>query len=179
MSEDELEALRFPVGRFAPSGSRDAESVRADLEALERFPELLDTQLERMRVQQGWEDRGYRAGSWTGADIVRHLADSHLNGYVRTMMALTDPDYTVQPYDQNGWAEQPLSDVPVDESATLLRTLHRRWAALLRAVPPERFDEEFQHPEWGGLTIRTLVELYVWHGRHHLGHLNLIAEAEG
>jgi len=76
-----------------------------------------------------------RYKSWTVRQIVHHLADSHLNGYVRFRLALTEDRPTIKNYDRARWAE--LSDsktADVELSLSLLESLHARWAMLLRTL---------------------------------------------
>jgi len=42
-------------------------------------------------------DTPYRTGGWTVRQVVHHLADSHLNWYVRAKLALTEQEPTIQP----------------------------------------------------------------------------------
>ena len=49
----------------------------------------------------------YRPGGWTVCQVVHHLADSHLNAYVRTKLALTEEMPVIKPCDEAAWAELP------------------------------------------------------------------------
>jgi hypothetical protein len=31
-----------------------------------------------------------------------------------------------------------------------------------------------RHPEWGPISIGWIVQMYSWHGRHHLGHIDIV-----
>ena len=60
-------------------------------------------------------------------------------------------------------------------SLALVDAVHQRWSALLDALPDEAFARTLVHPERGPMTLDTLVQMYAWHGRHHLGHLQILA----
>ena len=47
--------------------------------------------------------------------------------------------------------------------------------AYLDALPDETFARTLVHPDRGPMTLDTLVQMYAWHGRHHLGHLQILA----
>jgi hypothetical protein len=49
----------------------------------------------------------YREGGWTLRQVVHHLADSHLNAYIRFKLALTEDEPTIKPYDEASWAALP------------------------------------------------------------------------
>lgn len=71
-------------------------------------------------------DTPYREGGWTLRQLAHHVPDSHLNAYVRTRLALTEPEPTIKPYEEQLWAELPDSRLDVDVSLELLRALHTR-----------------------------------------------------
>lgn len=106
----------------------------------ELLPELLHlpTQLEQTVLGLSDEqlDTPYRVGGWTVRQVVHHVADSHLNAYLRTKLALTEAEPLIKPYDENLWAVLPDSALPVASSLELLRGLHTRWVALLEKLAP-------------------------------------------
>src|SRR5512140_3635639 len=104
----------------------DIEMLPRNLEAAVRG--LTDAQL----------DTPYRDGGWTVRQVVHHLADSHMNAFVRMKLALTEDNPPVKPYDQDKWACQPdVLGVPLESSLQILRGLHARWTLLFRALPAE------------------------------------------
>ena len=112
--------------------------------------------------------------------LVHHVADSHMNAYVRTRLALTEDNPTIKPYDEAKWAE--LSDArsqPINGSLQMLDVLHTRWVALLGTLTPAQFGRTMMHPENGPMTIDSLLELYSWHGRHHVAHVSELRKRSG
>ena len=122
-------------------------------------------------------DTPYRAGGWTARQVVHHLPDSHMNSYVRFKWALTEDRPIIKPYDERLWASLPDSGGQVADSLDLLDALHRRWTALLRSLSWAQLQREFMHPDSGAATLAVTVGSYAWHGRHHLAHLELVANA--
>jgi hypothetical protein len=42
------------------------------------------------------------------------------------------------------------------------------------------FNRGFYHPERDGvLTLKQLLALYAWHGRHHVAHITSLRKREG
>jgi hypothetical protein len=104
--------------------------------------------------------------------VAHHLPDSHVNAYVRTKLALTESQPTVKPYNEKLWAE--LLDVkatPVETSLVLLEMVHARWVALLRSLSSEDFSRTMLHPENGIIDLDFILQMYSWHGRHHVAHI--------
>jgi len=126
-------------------------------------------------------DTPYRAGGWTPRQVVHHLADSHINAYVRVRIVVTEPQPTVRPYDEQAWARLPDAQFgPIDVSLRLLDALHERWAALGRALTPEQLAPAYHHRAHGKprRLDATLAE-YAWHGNHHVAHVTSLRERKG
>jgi len=113
--------------------------------------------------------------------VVDHVPDSHMNAYCRFKLALTEDEPTIKPYEEAKWAELPDSQrVPIDVSLDLLDALHERWVALLKSMDNADFNRGFHHPERDGvLTLKQLLALYAWHGRHHVAHITSLRKREG
>ena len=82
--------------------------------------------------------------------MIHHLADSHINAYVRFRLALTEQAPLIKPYNEKAWAE--LADAlsaPIDLSLSLLDSIHGRWVVLLRSMKEEDFSRIYRHPESG------------------------------
>jgi len=160
---------RYPVGKFDPE---DATPLAEAIEMIAALPHELQKAVARLTMKQ--VDTPYRDGGWTARQVVHHLADSHLNCYVRFRLALTEASPTIKPYDEKAWAE--LSDAkggPLDMSIVLLEGLHARWAALMRGMSANDFQRTYVHPDRGQLSLERTARLYAWHCRHHLAHIAL------
>lgn len=170
MTDAALESLRFPVGKFKADPNADMSAM---IDQIAAAPDAIANVAESMTPAQ--LQSPYRPGGWTGAQVVHHVADSHVNAYIRTRFALVEDNFTVKPYDENVWSQLADATQPnVAPSIAILRGLHARWATLLRTLTPEQFQRPLLHPERGPMTLHNLVQLYAWHGRHHAGHLKSI-----
>lgn len=123
-------------------------------------------------------DTPYRPGGWTVRQLVHHVADSHVNGYIRLKLALTEENPTIKPYEQDRWAELPDSRLPIETSLTLLGSVHERWSTLWTSVTDADLSRTFQHPELGPLTLDTHLQIYGWHSRHHVAHITALRQRE-
>lgn len=168
---------RYPIGKFrrAEANVTDHAAAIATLAAL---PEKLRAALHGLSDAQ--LDTPYREGGWTVRQLVHHVADSHMNAYVRIRLALTEDWPTIKPYDEKVWAQLPDSKTaPVDISVDLLEALHRRWTLLLRSLSEKQWQRGYTHPENGRQTIAEAAALYEWHSRHHLAHITELRKRNG
>ncbi len=112
-------------------------------------------------------------GEWTVAQNVHHLADSHMNSFIRLKLILTEDKPPLKPYLQEKWAELPDShDLPVASSLALLKGLHERWCVLLEQLQEEDWTRSGMHPEIGAVTPDDLLRIYAGHGEGHIDQIN-------
>jgi hypothetical protein len=170
--------LRYPIGRFAAPSASSPETRAHAIAHIEATPARIRSAVEGLIDAQLREP--YRESGWTVAQVVHHLADSHVNSYVRFKLAVTKDNPLIVSYDEARWAELPdASSADLGPSLAMLGGVHARWTALLRSFGPEEFARTFNHPEMGPVTLDRAVELYAWHGRHHEAHILGLRERKG
>jgi hypothetical protein len=167
----DLEQLRYPVGRFERlKGPLDAAARAVLIDTIERTPATF-LSLTKGRTD-GQLDTPYRPQGWTVRQVVHHVADSHMNAYIRMKFAVTEDAPAIKAYDEAKWAELPEAKTgPVEMSLALLDALHRRWLMFLRALADADFAKAYVHPELGRVPLDEALALYGWHCRHHTGHI--------
>jgi hypothetical protein len=170
---DDLETLRYPVGRMPRvPDPLDAATRAMHVSILSEAPAQFRALAVALTPAQ--IDRPYRPGGWTLRQVFHHVPDSHMQAYIRMKWAVTEDSPHVKTYDEVLWASLPeASTAPIEISLALLEALHARWVAFLDALPEPMWRRTFQHPEWGLVTIDESVTMYSWHSRHHAAHLQL------
>ncbi|MGB6429781.1 MAG: putative metal-dependent hydrolase [Candidatus Acidiferrales bacterium] len=169
--------LRYPIGKLERKSALSPDERRNAIEQIAETPALLSDAVAGLTQAQ--LDTPYREGGWTVRQLVHHVADSHMNAFVRFKLALTEQDPTIKPYHQELWAELHDSKLPIEISMSLLIALHQRWVDLLRAMKPEDFARTIRHPEMGQVTLDGNVAIYSWHGRHHVAHVTALRKRKG
>lgn len=166
---------RFPVGKFAWPETVSEEDRQKLIAQIEEMPAKLRAAVQGLSEAQ--LDTPYREGGWTVRQVAHHLADSHMNAFIRFKLALTEDEPTIKPYEQQKWAELPDGKTaPIEVSLVLLDSLHRRWVMLIKSIKPEDFARTFRHPELGLVTLERNLALYAWHSRHHVAHVTSMRE---
>jgi hypothetical protein len=170
--------LRYPIGRFDYKQTVEPAAIPALIDQVAALPAQLRGATGGLEQQQ--LDTPYREGGWTVRQTVHHVADSHMNSYIRLRLALTETEPTIRPYEQQLWAElHDARTAPVGVSLQLLDSLHARWVLLLKSLNPGDFSRTFRHPELGLIRLDTNLALYAWHGRHHTAHVTDLRRREG
>jgi len=170
--------LRYPIGPFQRP-DRLSEAERASrVDEIASLPAALRAAVARLEDAQ--LDTPYRPGGWTVRQVVHHLADSHMNAYVRLRLALTEDIPEIRTYREERWAELlDARSAPLCLSLDLIDSLHARWVMLLRSLTPGEMARTLRHPEIGTLSLDQLTALYAWHGRHHLTHITSLRGRQG
>ncbi|MEP7320207.1 MAG: DinB family protein, partial [Panacibacter sp.] len=112
---------------------------------------------------------------------VHHVADSHMNAYIRFKLGLTENNPAIKPYEEQDWAK--LADVealPINISLTLLHALHQRWYTAIKDITEDQWERTVFHPEHKiNMSLWHLLGMYAWHGRHHVKHITTLRERKG
>ncbi len=173
-----MEDLSYPIGKFRPEPEVTDLKRSQFIDDIAAAPAALRATVSRLSDEQ--LDTPYRPGGWTVRQVVHHLPDSHMNAYIRFRLALTETGPTIKPYNQQLWAE--LSDArtgDIEMSLKLFEGLHQRWVLLLRSMKPEDFQRKFVHPESGVSVLERTLQMYAWHGKHHVAHITSLKKRMG
>ena len=94
---------RFPIGHFEINGGITEAQRMEWMNDIEQLPSLLIAAVKGLTQEQ--LDTPYRDGGWTVRQVVHHIADSHMNSYMRFKLALTEDRPTIKPYYEDRFAE--------------------------------------------------------------------------
>jgi len=167
------EQLRYPIGRMVLPAHFDAPWRAQAIQIIADTPTKLAQAVAGMSEEQ--LGTSYRPGGWTVRQVVHHVADSHINAYVRFKLALTETEPAVRNYDEAAWAElEDTRRVPIEVSLELLDALHTRWVVLLQAMRESDFQRTLVHPKNGVRTLDQMLATYAWHGPHHVAQVKLV-----
>jgi uncharacterized damage-inducible protein DinB len=169
--------LRYPVGERPQQISYSSREREVLIQTIEDAPENLARAVADFSISQ--LETPYREGGWTVREVVHHMADSHINGFVRMKLALTEDTPTVSTYERNEWPKLADSRMPIDASVMLLTALHARWTVLLRSIPDQDWIRGFRNPQTGLITLEQALAIYDWHSRHHVAHITGLRERMG
>ena len=170
-----LEALKFPVGKFQKPELITKEIIDSAISDIENFPNLVKVEIENLDEKD--LNLRYRPKGWTISQVVHHCADSHINSYVRFKLALTEDLPTIKPYEESLWAELPDSKLSPFVSLKLLEALHERWVFILKSLSDDDLNKEFIHPEQSEtISLKENILIYSWHCQHHLAHIRQAKE---
>lgn len=171
-----IEDLRYPIGKFQFPSHYSKSDIEDNIHTICHFPQVLKETVKYLSDEQ--LNTPYRPDGWTVRQLVHHLADSHMNSYVRFKWTLTEAEPTIKAYDEKAWAE--LADAKndaIEPSLLLLTALHLKWTNLLNNLNEKDMNKAFIHPENGKhIRLYENIALYAWHCNHHLAHIIKLIE---
>lgn len=166
-----IEKLKYPIGTFKIPENISKEDITLWITQLKSFPERLKQAVLPLSDKQ--LDTPYRPGGWTIRQVIHHLADTHMNIFMRVKLALTEDHPIIKPFQQDAWVE--LSDslyYPIEPSLKILEGIHERLAYLFENLTEDDLKKKFTHPGYNKVfTIEQVIGLFTWHGNHHLAHI--------
>lgn len=170
---------RYPIGRYEHEGEVPLSLREKWISEIEELPIRLKEAVKDLTEEQ--LNLEYREGGWRLRQVVHHIADSHMNAFIRFKLALTEDAPTIKPYLEEKWAELwDSADADIDVSITLLEALHKRWVILLRTMTDADYAKKFYHPESQRMIeLDYNVGLYAWHGKHHVAHITTLRNIVG
>lgn len=164
------EQLRYPIGKFAPNDSYSNDELKKLIGVIEALPAELEKSVKNLSASQ--LDTPYREGGWTVRQVVHHLADSHMNAYIRFKWTLTEEKPVIKAYEEKLWAETQDAKADPAISLSLIKALHAKWVMLIKGLSDNDLQRSFIHPETKKeIKLERMVGLYAWHCQHHLAHI--------
>src|ERR1700678_1467552 len=128
---------RYPVGKFRRPESITPADRAVAIAAIAAMPAKLSAAVKGLDAKQ--LATPYRDGGWTVQQLVHHIADSHMNAFIRIRLALTEDWPTINAYDEKAWAMlHDSTAAPVGWSVAVIEGLHGRWVMLLEPVKDEQ-----------------------------------------
>ena len=173
-----MDNQQYPIGKYVeqPFSEKQLQEWLNDIRFL---PENLEHAV--LNLDEAQLETPYREGGWTVKQLVHHVADSHMNAYIRFKLGLSEDNPMIKPYNQDAWAQMPdTKNLPINLSFTILHAVHRRWYEILINITPEQWNRTVVHPEYNKqMTLWYLLGMYAWHSRHHTAHINSLRERMG
>ena len=163
--------VKYPIGKLQVPEKVTFENIQKWIKEIETYTIRLRETVDTLSEEE--LSKTYREGAWTVRQLVHHIADSQLNMYQRLKLALTDDNPTVPAFNEEKWAIQPDTELPVESSIKMLEGINERIVSLGNNLTEEQLDRAFTHQTNGKITVATKVAKLSWHEEHHLAHIKI------
>ena len=171
-----MEHLSYPIGKFTRPTEFDEVAVSSWLETIRHAPMIIRSLVSKLSPEQ--MAKSYRPDGWSIQTIIHHLADMHMNAFLRCKLALAEENPVVMAVPEKAFAVQADGMTGVEDSLKILEGVHARWSVLLQSLSREQWDRGFVHPaNQRVMSLHFTLAMYAWHAQHHIEHIKLaIAE---
>lgn len=179
MTTEELEQLRYPIGKFDCPKQISKEHIDDWISVLEHFPKRLENLVGHLSDTQ--LDTPYRPEGWTVRQVIHHVSDSHHHSYIRFKWALTEDKPVIKYYYEQLWAELPdAKTAPIQMSLNHLKAVHNKLVYFLKLLTEEQLNLSFIHPEHNNeVLLKQNIGIYAWHSSHHYAHIENLLKRKG
>lgn len=163
-------------GPFIPPTAFTMDYIKESIARLAKFPDDLERVVKGLTKEQ--LAMPYREAGWRLAQVIHHVADSHMQAFSRFKLTLTEDTPTIKPYIQNAWADTVDSlEGDVQWSVDLIKALHKRFVLLMDYMSEDDFKKSYFHPEYQKtFSLEYVAGMYAWHGYHHLQQIEMYLE---
>jgi hypothetical protein len=169
----DIEYLKYPIGKFAKPDSVSEQQLKEAISYLKEFPIYLAQTVSLFTETQ--LETPYRPGGWTVKEVVHHLADSHMNMFLRFKLALAEESPTISPYNESVWSKMEDYKLPVTIGLNLVSGVHSKLGALMDVMQTADFERTYFHPESKSyVPLFDVINFYKWHSEHHLAHIQYL-----
>ena len=178
MTNQELEKLKYPIGKFDFPKEITESHIKEWISILEQLPIRLEKLVKNLNNQQ--LDTQYRPDGWTVRQVIHHISDSHHNSYTRFKWAMTENNPVIKAYNETAWAKQHDYSEPIENSLLHIRVIHAKLVHFVKGLSFKDLKRTFIHPD-GNETVALMENLgiYAWHSNHHYAHIERLMEREG
>lgn len=162
---------QFPIGKLQVPEQVKEQHIHQWLEEIDSYASRLRKVVESLTDEQ--LKKKYREDSWNVRQLVHHITDSQINMYQRLKLALTNDHPTVPPFDQDEWAIQPDTHLPVEPSLQILEGINQRIVALGKQLANDDLKRAFTLDGHGEILVAEKIAKLSWHAEHHLAHIKI------
>ena len=175
----DINKLKYPLGQYEAPKEITDEHIKKWVQNIENLPEKLEVLTKGLTLSE--LNYPYRPEGWNIKKVVHHLADSHMNSFVRFKLTVTEDNPTIKPYHEALWANTPDANTDdINPSMSILKGLHSRWTMFLKNLESSDLNRTYFHPEdQKQYTLKWMIGLYSWHCKHHLAHIEQALKHKG
>jgi uncharacterized damage-inducible protein DinB len=142
---------------------------KGKIQAIRSLPKELNAAIAGLSDEQ--LNTPYRDGGWNPRQIVHHIADSHINAFVRMKLILTEDNPKLKTYDQDLWARMNDYSRDIAPSIAIVSGVQERMANLLEDASETDLSKTADHPDNGLMSLQNLLDLYAEHGKNHVNQI--------
>lgn len=171
-----LELLKYPVGRFVMSSKITDEDVKEYIKILENLPTELAKTVKNFDDEKF--DSPYRENGWTVQQVITHVADAHSRAYIRFKQGLEDNKIVVKPHNEMKLPHfGGIQNNAVQIALQTIYNVHQSWVLDLKSLSEQELNLSFFYPDAGRqMSLPEFLAIFAWHSKHHFSHIKSLKD---
>lgn len=171
-----LELLKYPVGRFVMSSKITDEDVKEYIKILENLPTELAKTVKNFDDEKF--DSPYRENGWTVQQVITHVADAHSRAYIRFKQGLEDNKIVVKPHNEMKLLHfGGIQNNAVQIALQTIYNVHQSWVLDLKSLSEQELNLSFFYPDAGRqMSLPEFLAIFAWHSKHHFAHIKSLKD---
>jgi uncharacterized damage-inducible protein DinB len=173
---NDLELLKYPVGRFAMPTKITDEDVQKYIEILENLPNELAKTIANFDDEKF--NTPYRENGWTVQQVITHVAEAHSRAYVRFKQGLEENKIVVKPNNEKNVLDfSHIRNSAVQIALQTITNVHDNWVLDLKSLSEQELKLSFFYPDAGRtMPIPEFLAIFAWHSKHHFAHIKSLKD---
>ncbi|WP_044207911.1 DinB family protein [Flammeovirga sp. OC4] len=116
---------------------------------------------------------------WSIKEIIIHLADSEVNAFLRYRTIIAEPTNDTFVVDEWKWSQElKYQNQPLDHYLNLFESLRSITVHQLQLCEESDWDKYVIHKDFGKITLKMWLELYVDHFEQHMNQIERTSKIE-
>jgi hypothetical protein len=121
-----------------------------------------------------------RAGQWSAAEVVHHLADSEMNSAIRLRKLLCEDGAQLQGYDQDLYAVRlRYNERPLEPALLAFQAARATSLQIINGLDEDDWRRAGTHSEHGAYTMEDWLRIYAAHAHQHADQIRRVQRELG
>ncbi|OWR14544.1 YfiT family bacillithiol transferase [Chryseobacterium sp. VAUSW3] len=173
---NDLELLKYPIGRFAMPTKITDEDVQEYIKILENLPTELTKTVENFDDEKF--NTPYRENGWTVQQVITHVAEAHSIAYVRFKQGLEENKIVAKLHNEKKVSDYSgIKNTAVQKALQTITNVHDNWVLDLKSLSEQQLKLSFFYPDAGRqMSLPEFLAIFAWHSKHHFAHIKSLKD---
>lgn len=176
---NDLELLKYPVGRFEMPTKISSEDVQDYIRILGNIPGELIKTVENFDNEKF--DTQYRENGWTVQQVITHVFDAHSRAYVMFKRGLEENKIIIKPHNEKKLTDfGDIQNSAIQAVLQAIYSVHESWVLDLKSLSEQELNLTFFYPDAGRqMSLPEFLAIFAWHSKHHFAHIKGLKDRMG
>ncbi|MEB6340188.1 DinB family protein [Mammaliicoccus sciuri] len=162
---------QYPIGQLVIPNNITKTDIDQWINDIELLPKRIHELLSNIQDEQ--LDNTYREGAWSVRQLLHHIVESHLPGFMNIYLIINGKTPTHDALPQIIQENLFEGELAYKNDLMMIEEIQSRWANLVKDLPEESFDKTMPPSSYNQKSLKVLLCVFAWHGNHHMNHIRI------